>query len=244
MRNVAPSWSLLLRSSRFMQLGAVIASAGILMAFVGLGMYSIPVVTDTESSLSEIVPAFMLFGGVGLGLLGLGIGIRAATWKRDNSLAKITGNMLAQHLDENFLFIRNISKRQLGYIDAVLIGLPGVLVFRLVDWEGTFLAEVNGWLKVSGNRWVPTSDNPTKEVVDDIKKVRAYLSEYGLTDIPVFGVIVLVNPPTKAELRTKDPIVPSTMLEGLMAELRTGYLSKDRLDQPTVNDIIDLLYDK
>ena len=93
MRNVAPSWSLLLRSSRFMQLGAVIASAGILMAFVGLGMYSIPVVTDTESSLSEIVPAFMLFGGVGLGLLGLGIGIRAATWKRDNSLAKITGNM-------------------------------------------------------------------------------------------------------------------------------------------------------
>lgn len=247
MRNVAPSWALIRRASRLLQVATVLAGVAVLLIAVGIGLYAIPLVADADepSQLFNLSRAFILFAGVALGLTSVGMAIRAVTWKRDNDLAKITGNVLAQHLDDQFMFVRNISKRRIGYIDAVLIGLPGVLVFRLIDWKGNYLAEVNGWLEADGKRqWVPTSANPTEEVIDDIKKVRAYLAEYGLEDVPVFGIIVMTRKEPEAQLMVKEPLVPALHLHRLYPHMQKTFLAKDRIDKQTVDDVIDLLYDK
>jgi len=247
MRNVAPSWALLRRSSQLMQAATIAAGIAVVLIAIGLGLYALPAVTDANESsqLFDVSRAIILFSGAGLGVLSLGMVIRAATWKRDNDLAKMTGNVLAQHLDNSYIFIRNISKRRLGYIDAVLIGLQGVLVFRLLDWEGTYLAEVNGWLEADKKqRWVPTSANPTKEVVDDINKVRTYLADYGLTDVPIFGIIVMTKPEPKAQLTVKKPVVPALHLHRLYPHIQKTFLAQDRIDKQTFDDIVDLLYDK
>ena len=62
--------------------------------------------------------------------------IRAITWKTDNQLAWQLGTQLAAHLDRHHVFIRNISKRSTGYVDAVLISKHGILVLRIIGRKG------------------------------------------------------------------------------------------------------------
>jgi len=247
MQNIAPS-HLLTRRSRDLLYGALlIVLVGALFAVVGGAMFLIAFVVPSNPSygLYDIVRTLILAGGVLVILLGLGLVIRALTWKTDNQLAEQVGNELAQYVDGRFTFIRNINKLSVGYIDAVLVGPPGVLVFRITDKQGVLFNDGAAWLRQKDKgEWVTLRWNPTKEVVDDIKKLREYLATRGNPDVPVFGVIVFIKESPDVQFTMQNSVVPVIYLSEISYNLSDSYFAKDRIDEPLVTELVNLLYDR
>jgi hypothetical protein len=247
MRNVAPSRSLERRSRRLLEIAFVVVAAGIFTAVFGLAFYVVPLTSNSSDSfgLFNAFRGVLFVGGVLLGLSGIGLAVRALFMKTENPLAKPVGAELGQHLGEGFTFIRNISKRKLGYIDAALVGTPGVLIFRILDWDGSYLNERGNWLKANiQGEWKPLlTSNPTQDTIDDVQSLRTYLAKRDLPDIPIFGVVVFLNDDPVLRLTLKEPVVPATHLTSLYSRLQSNYLAKDRIDPKAVTAIIRLLWD-
>ncbi len=235
MRNVAPSQTLVRRARRVLEMAFLAVSTGVFFAILGLALYAV----DSGSG----VRGLLFWGGVVLGLIGLGLAVRAVTWRTENDLALTAGQRLSANLDDRYTWIRNISQRGLGYVDAVLIGPAGVLVLRIVDYKGKYLNEGGKWMKADKRgAWKPVLTNPTAQVVDDIRKLRHYFTENGLGEIPVFGAVVMFYDDPTAQLTIKDPVVLATHLSSLFTRLQRNYLAKERLETPTVNALVRLLY--
>jgi hypothetical protein len=247
MRNVAPSRALVRRSYRLLEIAVVVVAIGIFLGMVGLALLVVPLIGPGSSARStyDLLVSILLILGVGTGLTGLGMAFRAVTWKIENDLAKQIGNLLAQHLDERYIFVRNIRKRDLGYIDAVLIGPAGVLVLHVVDYEGAFLNEAGKWLKQDKKgKWQPMRSNPTRKVAAHVKDMRAYFAERNLPEIPVFGIVVFSKDDPIAKLTLKDPIVPATHMSSLPIRLQEHYLAKERIEMKAAVAIERLLFDR
>jgi hypothetical protein len=246
MRNVVHSNALERRSRRLLEIAAIATPAGLFFGVVGLALFVVPLVSSGSAVYTLFALGRALLTGVGviLGVSGVGMILRAFTWKTENDLARQTGEVLAPHLDDRYTFIRNVSKRKIGYIDAVLVGPPGILVLRVVDYEGRFLNEAGRWLVANKKgKWSPYSSNPTKEVVADIKNLRTYLVERQLPDdIPIFGVVVFVKDDPIAHLTIKDPMILATHLASLPMRLQGNYLAKERIPPKAVAAIVRLLY--
>jgi hypothetical protein len=244
MRNEAPSRSLSRRSNQVKTLALLLAAVGVFVTALGVLGAALPLVYETDPSYGLYVFLYNLglVVGVGLLILAVALAIRAFTWKTDNDLAMITGRFLAQYLDDRFDLIRNVSKREIGYIDAVLVGLPGVLVFRILDNEGNFANDGVNWLRIKpNNESVPASINPTREAIADIQKMREYLEKKNLPSVPVYGVVVFTKDEPRVRLSAREPVVPPTHLKNILPNLEQNYLAKDRIDQPTVEAIRRLL---
>ena len=149
MHNVVPSRALARRSRGLLEIGFVATAAGMFLAVVGFALYIVPLTSKTSSLYTafNLGRGATLLGGMALAVAGVLMIVRALTWRTENDLARQTGALLAEHLDEQYTFIRNINHRKLGYIDAVLVGPAGILVFRIVDYQGRFLNETGKWLK-------------------------------------------------------------------------------------------------
>ncbi len=246
MRNEAPSRSLVRRANQVKTLALLLAAVGVFVTALGILGAALPLVGIADPSYGVYVFAHDLALVVGFGLLivAVALAIRAFTWKTDNDLAMITGRFLAdtQVLDDRFDLIRNVSKREIGYVDAVLVGPPGVLVFRILDTEGNFANDGANWLRIKpSNESVPASINPTREAIADIQKVREFLDKHNLPAIPVYGVVVFVKDEQRVHLSAREPVVPPTHLKNIVPNLQPNYLAKDRIDQPTVEAIRRLL---
>ena len=244
MRNEAPSRSLVRRANQVKTLALLLAAVGIFVTALGILGAAVPLVYEKDPSYPTYVFAYnlALVVGVGLLVLAIALAIRAFTWKTDNDLAMITGRFMAQFLDDRFDLIRNVSKREIGYVDAVLVGPPGVLVFRILDNEGNFANDGANWLRIKPtNESVPASINPTREAIADIQKVREFLDKRNLPGIPVYGVVVFVKDEQRVRLSAREPVVPPTHLKNIIPNLQPNYLAKDRIDQPTVEAIRRLL---
>ncbi|MEP7290764.1 MAG: hypothetical protein ABI835_03225 [Chloroflexota bacterium] len=244
MRNVAPSRSLVRRANQVKTLALLLGAVGVFLTAVGIFLGAIPLDYPTSPTYGLYLFAFnlALFVGVVLLIVAILLAIRAFTWKTDNDLAMITGRFLAQALDDRFTLIRNVSKRQIGYVDAVLVGPPGTLIFRILDSEGSFANEGVNWLRVNPTgETVPAGINPTVEAIADIRKVREYLEKYQLMNTPVYGVVVFIKDPQRVRLTARDPVVPPAHLQTLIAALQPNYLAKDRIDPAAVAQITRLL---
>ncbi len=244
MRNEAPSRSLVRRANQVKTLALLVGAVGVFVTAVGVFLAAIPLDYPTSSSYGLYLFAYnlALLVGVALLLLAVALAVRAFTWKTDNDLAQISGRFLAQALDDRFTLIRNVSKRQIGYVDAVLVGPPGVLVFRILDVEGAFANDGVNWLRIKPTgESVPASMNPTREAIADIRKVREFLDKRQLPNIPVYGVVLFIKDEPRVRLTARDPVVPPTHLGSLINNLRPNYFAKDRIDQPTVEAIRRLL---
>ena len=102
--------------------------------------------------------------------------------------------------------------------------------------------KVRNWLSIKPNGdKVPASINPSREAIADIQKVREFLAKHHLPNAPVYGVVVFVKDQTRVRLSASDPVVPPTLLQDLTVNLQPNYLAKDRIDQPTVEEIRHLL---
>lgn len=245
MRNVSPAKALLRRSQLLLQFAFVFITGGIFLGVVGLALYAIPV-SGAGEEINPIVNLgrlMMLLGGATLFLIGAAMVIRAVTWKTDNDLAMMTAKAIIEQIDDRYTFIRNINSRPIGYVDALLVGPGGVMVFRITDMVGKFLNERSKWLKRANNQWRINLTNPTQDALDDVKSVRDYLVKHKLEDVPVYGIVVLTQPEEKALFKTKDPVLPVVHLHELYPRLREGFLAKERVTNPkSVDAVVKLFY--
>lgn len=248
MENVSPGGALARRSRQLLQLAFVVTAGGIFVAVTGLALYVVRLAVPGNSvyPFYSFMRGMMLFGGATVALIGLGLAVRAYFTRVDNDLALRTGAYLSQHLDNRYWFVRNVNKRELGYIDAVLVGPPGVLVFRIVDNEGSFRNDRADWLQESRRaEWLPARIDPTRDCVVDIKAMREYLARNDLGTPPVFGVVVFTKDPALVRIAVKDSVVPVSHLTTLIDTLADNYMAReDRIDDQMVLAIVDLIYDR
>jgi hypothetical protein len=251
MRNVAPSRSLVRRANQVKTLAFVVGAAGIFALAVGILFNAVPLVAveNPGFGLYNFVRGLALFAGVIMIVAALAMGIRAFTWKVDNDLAIEVGRILSPNLNDDYTLIRNISKLAIGYVDAALVGPPGVLIFRLFDGAGSFINEGENWMRVKGRTQTgapdvaPLSFSPTRQTQADMDKVAAYLKRHNLSDVPIFGMVVMMkNPPAARIERLIAPQLPVTQLPELWQTLQRAYLIHAELDKPKADAVVRALY--
>lgn len=247
MHNVAPSRALARRTRQLLTIAFVVAAIGTFVAVAGLALFVVPVVGPNSPSygLFTFVRIGVVVVGIVIFFVALGITARALTLRKDNDLAMVVGRFLGNYLDDRYHFIRNVNKRGLGYVDAILVGPPGALVFRILNETGVYTNEGANWLKQDGapNRWIKAKIDPTRECVQDIKKLREYLAEQRLNAVPVYGVIVFTREPPQLHLVPREPVVPITTLRALLPNLNGNYLAKERVDNDRIIAVAQLLQD-
>lgn len=249
MENIAPIRALNRRSTQLLQTGFIVLAIGVLSTVIGALLTTILLIP-------RIHPLFGLYDFVGNGLLVIGviviglafaIGIRALTRRKENDLALLTGDVLNQsnYFDGRYSFIRNINRSGLGYIDAVLVGPPGALVFRILNNTGNYANEATNWLQQNKQgEWLPFAANPTKEAVEDVQHLRDYLTRNRLDNVPVFGIIVFTAGINAVQIAEKESVVPISHLHSLLQNLSGQFLAKqDRIPQETVTATRRLLLD-
>lgn len=247
MENIAPVRALTRRSRQLLQIAFIVLAVGALMVVVGALLTTILLIPRTHQlfGLYELTGNGLIFLGAIVILGSIVTFIRALTRRKENDLAFLTGDVLNEsaYFDGRYSFIRNINRSGLGYIDAVLIGPPGALVFRILSNTGNYANEVANWLQQnSQGEWLPFTRNPTKEAVDDIQHLRDYLLRNRLETVPVFGIIVFTAGPGAVQIAEKDPVVPISHLHSLLQNLGEQYLTKqDRIPQETVTAVRRLL---
>ena len=245
MQNVAPTRRLSRRSRDFLVAAGLVflVGAGAVVAGITLHILNLVIASNPGAGFYDFIRKALLSVGIGLIFGSFIMALRAITWKTDNQLARQLGAQLATHLDHNHVFIRNISKRSTGYVDAVLVSKRGVLILRISGRKGSFGNEKGHWLKRrrQGN-WIPMRWNPTRQVARNQNRIRAYLQEHGLEDPPLFAVIVFTREAPSVELTLNDPAVPVTHASQLLEQLRDTYFAQNRLDARTVQRVVNLLY--
>lgn len=250
MNNVAPSRAISRRARLLLQLAAVLTALGIFIATIGVALFVVPLTSDSSGvfGVYDFARNITFIGGVLIAFAGLGVAVRALTLKTENNLARMVGDYLVQNsttIDNRYTFIRNINKRGIGYVDAVLVGQSGVLVFRVTDITGQFLNEKGRWLRKNDRGELETMRfNPTHDAVADMRKIREYLEmrEFPNVSNYLFGIVVFVR--DDVILETRQPVIPATELKYLPLRLDDGFLAKTRIDQNKVDAIVNVLYDR
>jgi len=233
MQNLNPTRIVARRGRDMMIIGALLLMVGLVMA--GFGLIMLLVLMSTPLGVIFFVLAFLLLAG------GFGALVRGLTYRMENNPALAVGDVLSRELDQRFTFIRNVNRRGLGYIDAVLVGPPGALVFRIYEKEGIYLNEGADWLERKGGQtFVLSKLNVTRECVTDVYALRDYLAKRGLSEVPVFGVVVFSNP--QAQISARQPVVPIAELRTLTTVLRRDYLAEDRVDPAKVDATVQAIY--
>jgi hypothetical protein len=233
MQSLNPTRIVQRQGREIMILGAFIMIAGLLACGCSLVAFLL-----FNSSIFGYI--LLAIGGIVV-LVGIGFLVRGLTLRTENQPALAVAEVLGRDLDDRFTFIRNVSRRGLGYIDAVLVGPPGALVFRIVEKPGIYRNEGSDWLeRRSGQTFVLSQLNPTRECVTDVYALRRYLAKHNLSTVPVFGIVVFTDP--RVELAARQPIVPIAELRTLTTALRRDYLTEDRIDGDTVAAAVKVIY--
>ncbi|MCY3780058.1 MAG: nuclease-related domain-containing protein [Chloroflexi bacterium] len=245
MQNVAPTRSLNRRSRDLLMAAALIFLLGAALAVLGIALHVFSLVVPFHQgyAIYDLTRKTLLGIGIAVALLAIALALRAVTWKTDNRNAWQLGEMLAAHLDHRYVFIRNISKRTTGYIDAALVSRHGVLALRISKRKGEFFNEGGQWLKRrrKGN-WRPMRWNPTREIVADAIKLRTHFKDCDMTEVPVYAAIVFLRDAPEISLKLQQPAVPVVHASQLIAGLRDGYFAEDRLSARAVQAAVNALY--
>ena len=245
MQNVAPTQRLNRRSRDFLIAAAVVFLLGAALAVGGIGLHVVSLVVPFNRGYAvyDLTRKALLSVGFGISFVSMLMALRAVTWKTDNALAWELGELLAQELDRRFVFIRNISTRSLGYIDAALVSQHGVLVLRITKRKGQYFNEGGDWLR-RGRKgtWRPLRWNPTRAVVADALKVKEFLKDYQLAAAPVYAAVVFTRAAPDVAFKLREPAVPVVLASALINDLRGSYFAEERLDAGTVQRVVNLLY--
>lgn len=241
MKNINPSKQVNRRGRFYLFLGLFLSLIGLIMVASGVLLLLLPVL---GTSLSTPVALLAIIVGGIMALTGIGLMFRGTTLKKDNMPAYDVGETMRPFLgtDARYTYMRNISKRGLGYIDAALVGPPGVLVFRTVDYKGEWINEGVYWkVKSKNGRIRPSNNNPTRECAKDVYALRKFLSKHNLSRVPVYGVVVFTS--DRVTLRGQAPVVPIAEKHTLYQILSQDYLREDRINSPQIRKVVDVLVD-
>ena len=248
MRNMTPARALSRRANNERILAFVLGAVGLFAIVLGFFFIVVPLTGPNSPGFGLYVLIRTSLIGIGIVLLigAIALGVRAFTYRTDNDLAQMTARVLGPVLDDRFTYIRSVNRRGIGYVDAVLVGPPGVLVFRIVDVAGVFFNEGPNWLEADPGRgpqaWKPASIKPTADCFADMKRLDQYLAGKGLARMPVFGVIVFTRAAPQVRLSFREPALPAATFSALLPTLQSYYLNQDRLDPARADQIVRLLF--
>ena len=239
MQNINPSSNITRRGRYYLFIGCLAFFSGAIAIAMVVLFYFVPL---WDSFIFDVLDGLLLIGGIvalGLGVAGI---VRGLTLQKDNPLAFAVGEGLGQFLDNRYTYLRNVSKRSVGYIDAVLVGPPGALVFRIVDYPGAWMNERAEWInKVPSGKLRAAKVNPTRECVHDVYALRKYLAKRGLDRVPVYAIVVFTSP--NVQLSADGPVVPICEIPTLFPILRREYLAEERIDNATARQAVDAIID-
>jgi hypothetical protein len=132
--------------------------------------------------------------------------------------------------------------RGLGYIDAVLVGPPGVLVFRTVDYKGSWINERVEWRnQKKGGNLREASTNPTRECARDVYALRKYLAKLNLERVPVYGIVVFTAERNLVDLKADAPLIPVAEKHTLFHVMKQDYLAEERINSPAIRATVNAL---
>lgn len=244
MQNVAPTRSLTRRSRDLQLVAALVFLLGAALAVTGIGMHVFNLVVPFNRGYEfyDLTRKALLLVGAAFSLVSLLLALRAVTWRTDNATAFDLGEQLATQLDHRYVFIRNISKRTTGYVDAALVSNHGVLALRITRRKGEFFNEGGQWLRRRKGKWRPMRWNPTREIAGAAVNLRAHLQDYELTQIPLYAAVVFMRDAPDVRLKLQQPAVPVVHASQLIADLSETYFADERLPAQTVQEVVNLLY--
>ncbi len=241
MKNVSTKRAITRQAYQFTVFGFGGVALGIFLFVLATFLGRVPIAAPGSSSAATIRTAtdiMQLIGAI-VAVVGAVAVLRGITFRRSNPLAEKTGVVLAKALDDEYTYITSINTFRLGYIDAVLVGPPGVLVFRIVERSGTLLHEGEKWLKPGPDgSWLPAGLHASRECIIDMRAVKNHLARNNILTDAIFGVSVLIG---DARITEKAPVIPGVTLDGLLERLRNGYMAKPRLDPALATAIVTLL---
>jgi hypothetical protein len=234
MQNLNPARIVVRRGRDLMIIGALVLLAGLVIGSIGL-----------LTVLLFSSPVFGL-GAMGIGVLvvltGLALMARGLSLRTENEPAKMVAQALSSGLGAEYTFIRNLSRRGLGYIDGVLVGPPGVLVFRIHDQPGVFRNEGADWLESKGGGPFALSRlSLTRECVADVVTLRKYLAARNLAHVPVYAIVVFTHP--SATITARQPNVPIADLRSLLNVIRGDYMREARIDTKSIQATVKAIYE-
>ncbi len=238
MQNINPSKNVNRRGRFFTVWGGLLFAGGLIASVLGILFFLLPLL---GASLSTPAGVCLNVVGIPMAIGGVVLVYRGMTLKKDNMIAYDVGESMRSFLgsDAQYTFIRNINHRNLGYIDAVLVGPPGALVFRTVDFQGEWINERAEWRVRTKNGKLRTSTtNPTRECAHDVYALRRYLAKHRLTNVPVYGVVVFTE---RVRLRGQGSVIPVSEKHTLYQILSRDYLAEERIKPPQVRATVDAL---
>jgi hypothetical protein len=237
MQNINPSNNVNRRGRFYALMGLFVCLGGLIASALGVLLFLLPLLGESLST-----PAGLCFNVVGIpmALVGIGLMFRGFTLKKDNTIAFEVGEAMRPWTDNRYTYIRNISRRKLGYIDAVLVGPPGALVLRTVEYPGEWINERVEWrYRNKQGKLRAAPNNPTRECAHDVYALRKFLAERRLAHVPVYGVVVFAN--ENVRLKGQGPVIPIAEKHTLFQILSRDYLKEERLKLPQVRATVDAL---
>ena len=239
MQNINPSGNITRRGRYYLFMGGVAFFGGAIAITLAVLFIYFPLWASFLFNLFQIFLAISGVVGVIIGIVAI---VRGLTLQKDNPLAYAVGEGLGQFLDSRYTYLRNVSKRGVGYIDAVLLGPPGALVFRIVDYTGSWINERAEWRVVTRDGKLRNSrTNPTREAVRDVYALRRHLAKHGLEKVPIYAIVVFTSP--NVTLKASGPVTPICEIPTLYQIMRRDYLSDERVAPPTVRAAVDAIMD-
>jgi hypothetical protein len=239
MQNINPSGNITRRGRYYLFIGGVGFFGGAIAITLGVLFAYFPL---WDSFLFSLFQFFLLIAGVVSVVIGIFAIVRGLTLQKDNPLAYAVGEGLGQFLDSRYTYLRNVSKRGVGYMDAVLLGPPGALVFRIVDYTGSWINERAEWRVVTGDGKLRSArTNPTRECARDVYALRRHLAKRGLEKVPVYAIVVFTSPNVK--LKANGPVVPICEIPTLYQIMRRDYLTDERVAPPAVRAAVNAIVD-
>ena len=245
MLNIAPSHSLIRRSRDLLVVAALVFLLGAALAVVGIALHIFSLVVPFNLGFAsyDLTRKALLILGMAIACLAMAMALRAATWKTDNKNAWLLGELLARQLDERYVFIRNISKRTTGYIDAALVSRHGLLALRISNRKGALFNDGAHWLRRRNGKWRPLRWNPTSELVAQATRLRAHLRVHDMPDIPVFAAVVFLRDPPELSLTVNAPAIPAHHASQVLDALRGSYFAEERLTASQTRALISAIYE-
>lgn len=244
MQNINPSKNVNRRGRFYVVMGIFVLLGGLISAALAALLFVLPLLGD---ALSSPVAICLVAVGIPLTLAGIGLAGRGLTLQKDNPIAYEVGEALKRTSlgdDARYTYIRNISRRGLGYIDSVLVGPPGVLVFRTVNYTGSWLNERAEWRHRTENGDIKNANtNPTRECARDVYALRKFLKKQNLEKVPVYGIIVFIAPPERIRLQAESPVIPVAELDTLFRIMSQNYLETERINSSIIRATVDTIID-
>lgn len=242
MQSINPSKTVNRRGRFYAVMGVLATLGGFIGAALGILFFALPLLGDSLSTPAGICLNVL---GIPIALAGIAMVFRGLTLQKDNPIAYDVGEVLKRtslNDDARYTYIRNISRRGLGYIDAVLIGPPGVLVFRVVDFKGTWINERVEWrVRNRKGELRGAPNNPSRECARDVYALRDFLKKKNLEKIPVYGIVVFTADPATVELRADAPVMPVAEKHTLFQIMQMTYLQEERINSPMIRAAVNAI---